>query len=130
MSCRLLEQADGVFGIAGKICEPGELWQSLGVRKQAQSGGGLQMISAGYDVLAIGGTQPGIGIDLGQRQLVRNFYLLKRAIPGAFVITHPAAVRVQPNPDDRESYKDHTGFSNSAGRLQIEAVKREIFCVE
>src|SRR6266496_2222515 len=82
------------------------------------------------DALAIDRAEPGSGISLRKRELVRDLQFLKCAIAFVFVIADPTTVRIQPNPNNREGCKSPSRSSNSARRLQIESVKGEFICSE
>src|ERR1700686_676806 len=82
------------------------------------------------DSLTIARAEPGIGICLRQRQLVRDLDSPKCSVAFIFVKPNPAAVRVQTNPENREDQKSPSRFLNSSARLQIEAVKGQFVCRE
>src|SRR5947207_16007071 len=82
------------------------------------------------DTLAIDRAEPGSGVCLRKRELVRDLQFLKCAIAFVFVIADPTTMPIQPNPNNREGCKSPSRCSNSARRLQTEAVKGEFICSE
>src|SRR5262245_8374794 len=82
------------------------------------------------DVLPVSRAKPASRIDLGQGKLVWQLDFLKRAVAQNFVITNPAAVNIQSNPDRGEDCKCPACFPNFARGLQVETVKRQLPCPE
>ena len=74
----------------------------------------LEMFFPLEDALAIDRAEPGSGISLRKRELVRDLQFLKCAIAFVFVIADPTTVRIQPNPNNREGCKAPSRCSNSA----------------
>ena len=88
--------------IARKILKPGKLRERLAVYEQSEVRSRLKMLLAVEDVVPIDRAEPGTGICLCQRQLVRDLDFLKCLIAFIFVKTNPPTVRVQTNPKNRE----------------------------
>ena len=114
MSCGLAERLYGLFRVAKRYSNQASfgsasLFTNSPVSKQPEN---VLFLARMFSRSA--GAEPASGIDLRQGQLVGQLDLLKCAVAEELVIAHPAAVRVQANPDTGEDCKCPARFSNFA----------------
>ena len=78
------------------------------------------------NVLSVAFRKPAFGIYLRQRQFVRNLQTPESLASEVFVISDPAAMRVQADPNRCEEQKRPAGVLYHAARFEIEFVEGKI----
>ena len=99
------EPADGLLSIAGEIFKPRKFWQSVSVAEKPGIHSPVKISLAFVNVFAVICTQPTCRIWPRECEFVWNLDVLKCASTGTFVKMHPAALCINPDPQQSETQK-------------------------